>query len=291
VEYFANNAQTTLNANITSGQTTLAVTSASGFPAQGNFRILIDSELMIVTGVSGTTFTVTRGAEGTTAASHISTALVTQILTAGAAQAFRTPTFSSLTDPSLSSFSWANQPSGATVVNTYGGYYLSTPAVGGSDALAIYETALSGSSATFFMAVNGGGGASTNNWSAGVSIRAPSSGSQVATFAMGGGSGNANKAWYFEWTNPTTFSSNPISTSFSNIMVPIVGSYVWVRRLVISTNQYWQVSGDGITFATVFSLAQAAGLGANPTTIGIYADGNTSTPDNTSVHLLSFTQP
>jgi hypothetical protein len=36
------------------------------------FRVLVGTEIMIVTNVSGTTFTVTRGAEGTTAASHSS---------------------------------------------------------------------------------------------------------------------------------------------------------------------------------------------------------------------------
>lgn len=86
MEQFANAAQSTLNGSITDSATTLVVGSNSTFPASGNFRILIDSELMIVTGVSSTTFTVTRGAEGSTAASHSSGATVYGILTAGALQ-------------------------------------------------------------------------------------------------------------------------------------------------------------------------------------------------------------
>jgi hypothetical protein len=54
------------------------------FPTTGQFRIKIDAELMLVTAVSGTTFTVTRGIEGSTAASHANGATVTHILTAGA---------------------------------------------------------------------------------------------------------------------------------------------------------------------------------------------------------------
>lgn len=82
-EQYANNAQTTLAAAVTAGATTLTVTSAAGFPAQPQFRIRIDDELLLVTGVSGTTWTVQRGIEGTTAAAHASGATVTHVLTAG----------------------------------------------------------------------------------------------------------------------------------------------------------------------------------------------------------------
>lgn len=69
---------TTLSGSITSGATTLTVASAAGFPAAKNpFSIQIDSEVMNVTaGMGTTTWTVTRGANGTTAASHTSGASV-----------------------------------------------------------------------------------------------------------------------------------------------------------------------------------------------------------------------
>lgn len=71
-------AQTTLAASMTSGQTTLTVPSAAGFPGSGNYDIQIDSEVMTVTGGQGTTtWTVTRGVNGSTAASHASAAVVT----------------------------------------------------------------------------------------------------------------------------------------------------------------------------------------------------------------------
>jgi hypothetical protein len=86
MEKFGNNASTTLNGTITSGAASLVVTSATGFPTTGNFRILVDSggnlEYMIVTAVSGTTFTITRGAEGTTGVSHTSGVQVVQVVTA-----------------------------------------------------------------------------------------------------------------------------------------------------------------------------------------------------------------
>jgi hypothetical protein len=73
----------TLASGINNSVTSLSVSSASFFPTVGQFRILIDSEYMIVTAVSGTTLTVTRGAEGSAAASHSSGARISGVLTQG----------------------------------------------------------------------------------------------------------------------------------------------------------------------------------------------------------------
>ena len=56
-----------------------SVASAMGFTT-GDFRILIDSEIMKVTGVSGTTLTVARHQEGTSAASHTNGTAVYHVL-------------------------------------------------------------------------------------------------------------------------------------------------------------------------------------------------------------------
>jgi hypothetical protein len=84
MEKFSNNASTTLNGAINNSVTSLVVTSASGFPTGGNFRIRIDDEIIKVTAVSSTTFTIARGQENTTAASHSNLATVTHILTSEA---------------------------------------------------------------------------------------------------------------------------------------------------------------------------------------------------------------
>lgn len=89
-EKYTNNGTTTLNGAINNSVTSLIVTDATFFPANPQFRIIIDSEIMIVTGITGgTTFTVTRGAEGTSAASHLNLALVNHIMTAGAMDQIR----------------------------------------------------------------------------------------------------------------------------------------------------------------------------------------------------------
>src|SRR6059036_897430 len=75
-------AWTTLNGAILAGDTSLIVASVASFPASGQFRILIGDELLLVTAIAGTTFTVTRGIEGTTAAAHADGASIYHTLTA-----------------------------------------------------------------------------------------------------------------------------------------------------------------------------------------------------------------
>ena len=65
----------TLSSSINTSVTTLTMASASSFPSSGT--VIIGSELITYTGVSGNTLTgLTRGANGTTAASHSSGATV-----------------------------------------------------------------------------------------------------------------------------------------------------------------------------------------------------------------------
>jgi hypothetical protein len=64
-------AETTTTGAMTASQTTVSLASSTGFPTSA-FNVKVDDELMNVTGGFGTTtLTVTRGAGGTTAASHV----------------------------------------------------------------------------------------------------------------------------------------------------------------------------------------------------------------------------
>jgi hypothetical protein len=86
IEQYANSANTTLNGAINNSVTSITVTSATGFPSTGQYRILVDGEIMLVTGGQGTTtWTVaTRGSiENSAAASHLDLAPVRFIVTAG----------------------------------------------------------------------------------------------------------------------------------------------------------------------------------------------------------------
>ncbi len=89
VEQYTNAAASTLHAGINSVVGSLTVNSAVGFPTQGNFRILIDTEILLVTAVAGNVFTVSRAAEAyngsAVAAAHLAGAAVTHVLTAAGA--------------------------------------------------------------------------------------------------------------------------------------------------------------------------------------------------------------
>ena len=74
----ANALTTTLNGAIDASTTTIVLTSVVNFPSTGTNHIQIGSEEMSYTGISGNTLTgVTRGARGTTAASHSDGATIT----------------------------------------------------------------------------------------------------------------------------------------------------------------------------------------------------------------------
>lgn len=62
-EVYNNDASTSLAASCGVSDTTISVVSSSQFNTSGQFRIRIDDELMLVTSVSGTTWTVTRAVE------------------------------------------------------------------------------------------------------------------------------------------------------------------------------------------------------------------------------------
>jgi hypothetical protein len=69
-------AKATLSAAINAAVTTAPVTSTVGLPSGPSFKIRADDEVMLVTGLAANSLTVTRGVDGTTAASHASGAVV-----------------------------------------------------------------------------------------------------------------------------------------------------------------------------------------------------------------------
>jgi hypothetical protein len=58
MEQYCNDPGTILTSPAASTDTTIQVSSSTGYPSTGNFRIRVDDELMLVTAVSGATWTV-----------------------------------------------------------------------------------------------------------------------------------------------------------------------------------------------------------------------------------------
>ncbi len=71
--------QTTLSNGIDAIATTINVAALAGFPRNGQFTIRVDDEVMTVTAVNATSWTVVRGVAETTATVHSSGATITQI--------------------------------------------------------------------------------------------------------------------------------------------------------------------------------------------------------------------
>lgn len=86
-EIFTNDATDALAAAITAGATSLTVASGTQFPVSGTFRIRIDNEVMTVTAIAGTTWTVTRASEAVSgvqsATAHAAGAAIYGVITAG----------------------------------------------------------------------------------------------------------------------------------------------------------------------------------------------------------------
>ena len=74
-------AKTTLAGDIASGAVTMGVTAVVGWPSSYPYTLIIDTDLateevVTVTGRSGTTITMTRGSDGTTASAHTAGATI-----------------------------------------------------------------------------------------------------------------------------------------------------------------------------------------------------------------------
>jgi|WetSurSiteA1Bulk_404760.scaffolds.fasta_scaffold61666_1 hypothetical protein len=87
VEKFTNFARSSIVSAISDTDSTLEVEYATNFPTTGDFRLRCGNELMLCTGVSGATFTVTRGVESTTAAAHAAGSPIAHVMTAGSLDA------------------------------------------------------------------------------------------------------------------------------------------------------------------------------------------------------------
>lgn len=83
-EMYSNNVAGSISAALTSTATSLTANGYTAFPSVGQFTVLIESEIILVTGGQGTaTWTIVRGQEGTTATSHQSGAAIYATVTDG----------------------------------------------------------------------------------------------------------------------------------------------------------------------------------------------------------------
>lgn len=300
-ERFANGGLSALDAAIDNDDLALTVKSAVGFPTGGNFRIIIDNEIMLVTDVQGKTFTVTRAQEGTSAASHDADAAVFHILTAGAlaqrdieqfaagaianrdaaGQAGRLylPTegllgqddgavwnsmpYWRMTPPASGDFSWINQGT-ATVADTKGMMVLTTPSVASGENIRclVKSAPATPYEITVAMLAQSPLYTTTNVSQFGICWRESGSG-KLLTYGFGA-QNYPQGFFYTQWANPTT------PTNQWNYTSPWSWP-LWIRFSDDGTNRMVKISADGVMFQpvqapqgrTVYLTADQVGVFAN----------------------------
>jgi len=323
LEQFANNAVTYLTGDINSTTTSINVNDDSSFPSSDNYRINVDSEIMLVTGGAGTTtWTVTRGYESTTASSHSQYTNIVHVLTKGNLTQARADGRQSGTDANLPAATsagiqyWATNSNiiyrdTGSAFNQWGIMPELTPPVSANFTWQNQSTAAS-------VTTNGGefiyspGGQSGEN----VHFRYVSTPATPYTVTLGYnaiwswqsgsfanlgimiGDGTKLLGWaqiwratvaieydIFGWSNATTYGNyNPIIKGNNSIASPIQ----WLQLVDDGTNRTYNYSVDGNIWAKFYSETRTCFLIA--TRVGWYINnGNVGSGYNFGMSVLSWT--
>jgi hypothetical protein len=251
-ELLENNALTTISGAITAVATTVNVADGSGFPAEGDYRIIVNDEIMLVTARSTNTLTVERGVEGTTGAIQAGGTSVRMILTAGGLTKWmddvsggasdRNP-FRLLNDGTTiisSGFTWVNQSTTTVIDETSGGLTITAaPSVGG-DSLRILKVAAP--SAPWILTAHClfGPGYSTGASAAvmGICAREAATGKlQLNAHRIG----QTASSWQF--TNETTDATTSLGADRTHL-----SGDIWLRLEDNNTDMISYISMDGINW-------------------------------------------
>jgi hypothetical protein len=294
-EQYSNNAVTTLSSPITAVATTLTVADASRFPTVGNFRILVNGELMLVTSVAASVFTITRGVESTTAAAHSGGDQVALIVTEesfrrlmmeyqpmvteeGVAGPLASFTNTSGAAVNSASFTATNQGSSTlTDVGTPLTAMKLTPPAGTGSNLRVYSKSAPSTPYTIYTCLstqifppNG----VTIITHCGMCFR-ESGTAKVKVFGLAAGSISSTDYGAIlalgNYTNPTTFSTwnRQVAWGFNP-------RQVWCALEDDGTNIKFHMSNNGLAFQEVWSETRGTFFTTAPDEVGLYYNTNTT---------------
>lgn len=281
-EKFANDVITNLSSAINNSVTTVAVANGGSFPTTGNFRILIDKELMLVTARSSNSLTVVRGVEGSTAVAHESGARVMFILTPAALEqvlrdyvplagnsAELVPQNLLLGSGGLltaSSFSWTNQGSSTATDLSNGNIKIKIPTGTGPNVRVFTRsTPTPPYVITMSLAIQANNDGTSH---LGPVFRESSSG-ELYTFATFGGPSSIR---ILKYNNPTSFNSN-----LFGLQNWYIGKrFSWFRLEDDNTDVKFWISTNGIQWIEVASEGRTSFMAGGPDEIGVYGNANSS---------------
>jgi len=264
-EQTANIATTTLNGAINNSTTTVVVTDGSVFPSVGNFRVMVDDEIMICTARSTNTLTVSRGQDGTTGASHSDLAPIGMIFSAEGYYRLQRdsdalwgyasrPPIHGVYDAAgtgrlvATDFTWVNQ-GGASVNDNGDSITLRCPTDSGTE-LRMLALTPGGGSWTYVAAMRamaGGDGGCFPH--CGLGMRESGTG-KVITFGAGGSNFKRNRWSMGKWTASGTLSGGNFQFD-RNAMQSLIRH--WFKVEYNGTNVKVFGSGDGFEWIEYLS--------------------------------------
>lgn len=241
---------TTLNngGTVGIGDVSLVVTSASGFPV-APFYILIESELILVGAKSGTTFSsLTRGYNGTSAATHADGTAVT-----------------------LQNWAWANQGT-STLTQTYGPSIMQSQLNAGQTLRALHRPApATPYTVTALITHENPETAGGSGWGAGIGFRENSSGKYLFF-----GSTSASNGWGIDvmrWAATNSYTSSYKTTTNNGLMRPM-----WLQINDDGTNLVYRASLSGLpgTFLQFYTNLRGNYFASGPDGIAmlLYQENN-----------------
>lgn len=316
---YKNNSRSTLNGAINDSTTSVVVASATSFPTAGDFYILVDSEIMKVTSVSGATFTVARGSESTAPASHADGATVYGLFSAAGLDQLRsdictTAAFGSrsaaekdgriffpndgftisrdtgsawrewgpihpLTVPVSGNFAWINQ--GSATITDVGSLILFGPA-SATNNLRVRKKAAPSVPYTITALIDFQT-PPANVAQGGILFRESSSG-KMHGFALAYNTGAGDTTFGLnivssKWTDATNFSA-----SYSTVARLPYGilNRAWLRISDDNTNRILSLSINGLNWFTFHSIGRTDFLTANE--VGFYVNSANSLDIYSTLH-------
>ena len=291
-EQLENGSTTTLNGAINASVTSVTVTDGSLMSANGQFRVIVGSEIMLVTSRSGNVLTVVRGVEDTTAASHSDTDTISQILTrdgvrrligdhtAGANNINKK--FHQIVDGNgdaldSTDFTWVNQGSSTVTDNAGGSIFLSAPTATGENVRLLKRSAPS-TPYTLYASFSPNMNDTAGLPSCGIGFREDSSGELIGMAIS-----NSNELAVYKWNSPTSFNSNLKTRQFWTPANPW-----WLGIEDDGTDLKFHVSTDGgINFHEFASEGRTVFMAGGPDEIMFFVN-NGNIGENVNMTLFGW---
>lgn len=270
-ERLSNSAQTTLSAGISGAVTAIPVTLGSVFPAEGDYHVVVNDEIMLVTARVTNTLTVVRGQEGTAAIGHTVGAKVGIIVTKASLLAqcrdAEGPCPETIVAPkhmtvTSSAFTWVNQGTSSVVDNNWGGICMFPQSLVAPHSLRnLVKTAPSTPYTVYGHVLGLNQEVGLSGSYCGLVFRETSSG-RLITIARR--CNNIVALW--RWNSPTSFANQPALTDF--LMNP---TGQWYSLEDDGTNITLSYSVDGVNYFQLHTELRGTFFTTGPDQVGWFA--------------------